>query len=302
MSWPARSHPFGARHLSLPERALEELAAALGSRAASVTPVTGGCISPVYHVRLADDTEVCVKTVPERAPPGLLAAEADSLRALALAGTVRVPVVLALGDTWLALEWLRPAAASRTGWAELGRGLARLHRQRGESYGWPDDNFIGTLPQAGQPSQSWPDFWAEKRLRPQLDRARRYLTPVDADGFGELLDLLPELIGGAPENEGPSLLHGDLWSGNVHMSEAGPAVIDPACWYGHREVDLAMAALFGGFPAAFRQGYADEWPLLPGVAARQPIYQLYYLLVHVNLFGRGYMAQTRETLHAALGR
>lgn len=266
---------------------------------AAVSPVSGGCISPSFRVRLANGADLFVKTLPAGGPRGMLEAEALSLQRLAGAGQVRVPAVLAAHADWLALEWLEPATATEPAWRQLGADLARLHRQQAGRYGWEADNFIGSLPQANAATDSWAEFWVEHRLRPQLRQAEGRLERSTRDGFESLFRLAPELLGEA-EAEGPSLLHGDLWSGNVHLSAAGPAVIDPSCYYGHREVDLAMAALFGGFPASFRDGYGEEWPLLDGWERRRSIYQLYYLLVHVNLFGGGYAAQTAAALRSSL--
>jgi fructosamine-3-kinase len=265
----------------------------------TTAPVAGGCISPSFRALLDDGRTVFLKTAPAGAAPDLMAAEAISLRALAEAGAVRTPEVLGEGARWLALEWLEPAVATAGAWAELGSGLARLHRCRAGRYGWPRDNFIGPLPQANDAASSWSGFWAERRLLPQLERARASFDVPVLRRFDELLARLPALIGAA-EEEGASLLHGDLWNGNVHMTADGPALIDPSSYHGHREVDLAMAELFGGFPAGFHHAYAAEWPLLPGAARRRSVYQLYYLLVHVNLFGGGYVSGTERALSDAL--
>jgi len=273
----------------------------------SVTSVGGGCISTTLRVRLTDGASVFVKLAPPE-PPGtaLLEAEAVSLERLRAVGEVRVPEVLARGEEWLALEWLEPGAAGVEAWERLGAGLASLHRKGGTEtgyFGWPSDNFIGSLPQANEPIASWARFWRERRLEPQLAwaEAAGLLSTSERAAFEPLLERLPALLELA-QGEGPALLHGDLWSGNVHMTASGePAIIDPASYYGHREVDLAMSALFGGFHPAFYSAYDITWPLSrPGLAKRRAVYQLYYLLVHVNLFGRGYMAGTMETLRRAL--
>jgi protein-ribulosamine 3-kinase len=261
--------------------------------------VSGGCISPSYRVVLDSGEVVFVKTPPPNGPPGLLACEAFSLARMNEAGAVRVPAVLAQGADWLALEWLEPASARPVDWRELGRAVALLHRHTADGPGWPHDNFIGSLPQSNGAAAGWAEFWAQHRLQPQLELAAARLPPTTRRGFEELLRELPERL--APAAAEPvSLLHGDLWSGNVHMAAAGPALIDPSCSYGHREVDQAMSRLFGGFSVEFYAGYTDEWPLLRDAVARVAIYQLYYLLVHVNLFGGSYIASTGRTLQAAL--
>jgi fructosamine-3-kinase len=295
----APSHPPGAG-LLIPARIAPALVAALGSDVASATRLGGGCISPAWHVRLLDGRDLFVKAAPADASADLLETEAESLRRLAAAGAIRIPAVLAEGSGWLALEWLAPGRPTRDSWRGLGRGLARLHRTQGPGFGWDRDNYIGSLPQRNGKAASWAEFWTQHRLLPQLQRAASRLSSRALADFEVLLDRLPELLEPGVE-DGPSLLHGDLWSGNVLTTAWGPALIDPSSYYGHREVDLAMAELFGGFPAAFREGYAAEWPLLPGASARRPVYQLYYLLVHVNLFGGSYVAGTEAALQSALG-
>jgi protein-ribulosamine 3-kinase len=307
---PAGAHPAGARPLRLPAEVRGAVADAAGVPVTGAAAVTGGCISPSFRVGLEDGRALFVKTLPPGGPAGLMEAEARALAAMGATATVRVPEVVAAAPGWLALEWLEPAAAGRGWWESLGRELARLHRGappgapggRGPapSFGWDSDNFIGTLPQSNPATDSWPEFWVESRLRPQLRRAWELLDGGMREDFGTLFRRAGELLG-AGDEDGPSLLHGDLWSGNVHMSQAGPALIDPSSSHGHREVDLAMARLFGGFPRAFFDAYQEQWPLLPGAAARRPLYQLFYLLVHVNLFGSGYLAMTREALRQGLG-
>jgi fructosamine-3-kinase len=269
-------------------------------------PVSGGCVNHGMRVELADGP-VFIKYNPD-APPGLFAAEARGLEALRTAAdglVVPRPLVWAEAEddapAWLAMEWIEPARRGADFGERLGRGLAALHRaRRDEGWGWMEDNFIASLPQANGRMDSWAEFWRTRRLQPQLDLARRAgRMPARAADWERLLDRLPELLAPA-EADGPSLLHGDLWGGNVLAAAQGPALIDPAVYRGHREADLAMTELFGGFGAEFRAGYEEAWPLQPGYPARRAIYQLWYLLVHVNLFGGGYGAQTEGVLRTAL--
>jgi fructosamine-3-kinase len=267
----------------------------------SVQPVGGGCISP--SARLAAGGEpFFLKWSPDgETPADFFAAEARSLDALRASGALRSPAVRGVSERWLLLEWLEPSQPSASGWAELGRGLADLHAPPAAGFGWDVANYIGRLPQANEPAASWGAFWRERRLAPQLERAYRaghFAAPERRRFERQLIRM--ELLLDAGDADGPSLLHGDLWSGNVHFAGGGPALIDPSSYHGHGEVDLAMAELFGGFAPAFFEAYTQARPLRPGYAElRRPLYQLYYLLVHVNLFGRGYVAGAVGALAAA---
>jgi fructosamine-3-kinase len=290
----------------IPDALRHALEARLGP-VRGAAPVSGGCINHGMRVELADGP-VFVKYNAD-APPGLFAAEARGLDALraAAAGPV-VPLALAWAEAedgapaWLALEWLEPCRRAPDFAERLGRGLAALHRAgRDDGWGWMENNFIGPLPQANAPAASWAEFWRTRRLEPQLELARGAgRMPGKAADWDRLMDRLPELLAPA-ETDGPSLLHGDLWDGNVLAAPAGPALIDPAVYRGHREADLAMTELFGGFGDGFHAAYREAWPPQPGYPVRRAVYQLWYLLVHVNLFGGGYGAQTATVLRHALG-
>jgi protein-ribulosamine 3-kinase len=273
------------------------LSHAVGSQPVRVTAVGGGCISAAARAELADGRTVFVKRAPSHAAPDLFEQEALSLERLRAAAALRVPAVIACSAEFLALEWLEPVGMVAS--VELGRGLARLHAVAGAVHGWDADNYIGPLPQQNAAATSWAGFWRSRRLLPQIERAAPLLDSRLRTDLDLLLTGLDERLAGG-ETEPASLLHGDLWSGNVHPTADGPALIDPASYYGHREVDLAMAALFGGFGDAFEHAYRAEWPLQPGAGVRRAIYQLYYLLVHVNLFGAGYVAATARALRTAL--
>ena len=293
-----RGPPAGVR--SAAERAL---AASTGRTCtiAQVTRVSGGCISPSARVSIDSGETFFLKWSEGDAPRGLFVAEARGLAALAAARAVRVPFVIAFDEEWLLLEWLEPQPAIHSTWPRLGRELAALHRVRADAFGDDADNFIGPLQQSNTRSDGWPEFWREQRIVPQLERARPAFARHDLSRLERFLDEMDDLL--APGDEdGASLLHGDLWSGNVHISEAGrAALVDPSVYYGHREVDLAMAALFGGFDRAFFEAYDGEWPLQTGWRERRAAYQLYYLLVHINLFGAGYVSSTLAALRAAGG-
>ncbi|HEY7239536.1 MAG TPA: fructosamine kinase family protein [Burkholderiales bacterium] len=247
--------------------------------------VAGGCIHDCYRVSIAGTTRF-LKTNSEDYRDAF-AAEADGLAALRAAG-VRAPEALshgtAEGRAYLLLEYLD--LGGRKDFAALGRMLAAAHRRPGARFGWQRDNYIGATPQQNACSDDWSEFWRERRLRPQIELARRH-------GFKINLPSISVLKGHEPQ---PALLHGDLWSGNAGFTPEGPVVFDPAVYYGDREADLAMTELFGGFPRDFYSSYQEEYPLDPGYEKRKPMYNLYHLLNHLNLFGAGYLGQVESAL------
>ena len=279
-------------------RALER---ALGSRVARARPLGGGDINEAWRLSLSDGREVFAKSN-ESAPPGMFAAEARGLAWLAEAQALRVPRVLALGDgsepsaDFLVLELIEPGPRRPEFDEELGRGLAALHRSGAPSFGLDHDNFIGRLPQDNAPRADWEGFYLEQRLGAQLRRAEAEgrASAAMRRGFERLFERLGELLG--PE-EPPARLHGDLWGGNLHVDEEGrPTLIDPAAYGGHREIDLAMMRLFGGFSERCFAAYAEAFPLAVGHEERVSLYQLYPLMVHVNLFGGGYAGSVERAL------
>lgn len=280
----------------------------LGTRIEGVEPVGGGCINNGARIRTESDGELFLKWNAE-APADMFAAEADGLRALRAVGALRVPRPVAwsqngLGACWLLLEYVPSGRTTPDTPARLARGLAEIHASSVDrTFGWHCDNYIGSLPQTNAAGTSWADFWRERRIVPQLETARRRGYVPDP-----MLDRLVDLIPSALEDvDRPELLHGDLWSGNWFATDRGePVLIDPAVYRGHGEVDLAMSELFGGFGAAFYDEYAEIHGITEAYRAyRKDLYQLYYLLVHVNLFGRSYeagsLAAARRVV-AALGR
>lgn len=271
-----------------------ELAVAVGSavgeRVASALAVAGGDINQAWRISLASGADLFVKANPA-APAGFFAREAEGLRWLAEARSLRIPLVRAVSDApaFLALEWLEPGPPAVDFEATLGHGLAALHRSGAPAFGLSRDNFIGSLPQQNAPLATWAEFYGERRLRPLLRAARDagVLPHSLATRIEAIVSRLPELAGPA---EPPARLHGDLWSGNVHRDASGePCLVDPAVYGGHREVDLAMLRLFGGASARTFDAYAEAFPLASGADERVELYQLYPLLVHVDLFGAGYV-------------
>lgn len=284
----------------IPQAVRDELEPVVG-RVRDAAPVGGGCVSDA--ARVTADFGIAFVKHDLASPPGMFATEAEGLRELSGAGSaLKVPEVLGWGERWLALEWLETAPKAERSDEALGRGLAELHRAGSGAWGWRRSGFIGPLPQDNEAAGDWSAFWISRRLEPQLRMARD--AGADVGGESEWSRLFAALPGAlvVAEEEGDSLLHGDLWSGNViFTSEGDPALVDPAVYYGHREVDLAMADLFGGFAPPFRAAYEEVRPLAPGYdEIRRGTYQLYYLLVHVNLFGGGYAARTRGVLDQVL--
>ena len=279
----------------------DAVARALGAEVAEARSIGGGDINDAYRVALADGREVFVKTN-ARAPSTMFPAEANGLAWLAEPGAIRIPEVLAGSEHFLALELIEPGRRVAGFDEELGRALAALHRSGAPSFGLDHDNFIGRLPQANAPAQpnDWPTFYRERRLVPQLRMAeeRGLASKSMRRGFDALFDRLDALVG---DPEPPARLHGDLWGGNLHVGEDGrPCLIDPAVYGGHREIDLAMMQLFGGFGPRVFDAYDEAYPLGDGWRERTPLYQLYFLMVHVNLFGSGYVGSAERALEAML--
>jgi fructosamine-3-kinase len=278
--------PVVARHA-------EEL---LGSAVVATAPLAGGDTSSATKLRLSDGSTAIMKTH-AHPPAGFFAAEARGLRWLrdtSADGGVCVPEVLAVDDGCLILRWVEPGKVSADAAAGFGHALAATHAAGAASYGAEADGFIGRLPLPNTPCGSWAEFYAIRRVLPylKLARDRGAVTEVEASlvesVIGRLTTLLPE--------EPPARLHGDLWNGNVlRGQEARVWLIDPAAYGGHRELDLAMLALFG-LPHLPRvlEAYDERAPLADGWEERVPLHQLFPLLVHAALFGGGYGARAAE--------
>jgi fructosamine-3-kinase len=214
-----------------------------------------------------------------------------------LRGTLRVPAVIAVGDEYLALEWLEVEPRDGSFDVALGRGLAELHARGAPSFGLAFPSYLATLPQDNTPSDDGPTFWIEQRVRPVCERARVLGHMPDVRARLDAVLARRDRFG---PDESPARLHGDLWWGNVLAVAGAPAIVDPAVYGGHREGDLAMLALFGGVSAALVAAYQEVAPLAPGWRERVALWQLYPLAVHAVLFGGGYGAQVATTL-ARLG-
>lgn len=263
----------------------------------SFTPATGGCINN-GGIAIFDQEKVFLKWNSANDFPGMFEAEARGLDLLRK-GSLKIPFIIGIQQTnkysYIILEPIYEGASSANYWENLGSGLADIHKLSNDVFGLDHDNYMGSLAQANDPFQNWIEFFIEKRIKPQVALAYNHqrLTNTDllaAESFYKHLeDILP--------SEKPSLVHGDLWSGNIMRSETGqPVLIDPAVSFSHREVDLAMTKLFGGFDSKFYKSYHEAFPLVNGFENRIKIYQLYPLLIHLNLFGRSYYNQCHSIL------
>ncbi|MBR9920579.1 MAG: fructosamine kinase family protein [Bacteroidetes bacterium] len=225
--------------------------------------------------------------------------EKNGLEAIEENGEIKVPKVLEIKSVdegaILLMEFIESGFRDASFWERFGRQLARLHKAPQNYFGFPENNFIGSLPQSNAKADNWSAFYQTQRLEPQIHMARDQQLLSDADV--KKFESLYKAIAGICPEEPPSLIHGDLWSGNYLCGPTGtPYLIDPATSYSHREMDIAMTRLFGGFNRDFYKHYENEYPLQPGFESRLEIYQLYYLLVHLNLFGSGYYRQVSAIL------
>lgn len=276
-------------------------ASVIGSRG-----VGGGCIHRAEFVELDDGRRLFVKSNAQ-ASQGMFESEAAGLVALAELATLRVPRDAWVGEgggvRFLAMEAIDEGRPGGGFSSAFGAGLAELHRAgMGDRFGFQIDNYIGATPQINTWDDDWVSFFRRHRLGFQLDLARRGgASDRTLDELGDrLLDRLGEWLD-LPD-EPPCLIHGDLWGGNYLVDTDGRAVlVDPAVYYAHREAELAMTRLFGGFDSDFYAAYEEAWPLPPGTRERQQIYSLYHLLNHLNLFGSGYRGQCIETLRTLVG-
>jgi fructosamine-3-kinase len=205
--------------------AIEEAVAPGGARRiVNARAIGGGCISPAARLEMDDGTTLFAKWGDGSTPEYFFRAEAHSLDVMRRTGAVRVPAVLGVGERWLALEWLASGPRTPETFADLGRAVATMHRSAAASFGWDAPNFIGSLPQSNRRTAAWPAFWRDERIVPQLERAAGAFGRDHRRRFDAWLNRLDDVLAGAAE-DGPSLLHGDLWSGNVHVLEDGAAAL-----------------------------------------------------------------------------
>ena len=260
-------------------------------------PLSGGDISAVFKVET--DTKSYVLKRGSKNEASLFKAEAQGLDLIAKTQTIATPIVIAVGNheetPYLLMEFIESKSPNQQDYMRLGTQLAQLHTCQDENFGLPSDNFIGSLPQSNTPSKSWIDFYGTNRLGFQFELAssKGLLNPAEVPTAEAIRSFLKSIC----LDIKPSLLHGDLWSGNYLIGKDGtPYLIDPAVDYGHAEVDIAMTKLFGGFSGAFYSAYHKLRPTTDFYKERMEIYQLYYLLVHLNLFGASYYSSVKRIL------
>ena len=260
---------------------------------ATVEAIEGGCISDAFRVSNGRRTFFVKQKL--NAPSNFFEAEAEGLSYLWAACNLPTPKVHRYGKNFIALDYVSAGAQRPDFWQELARLLATLHQCTREQFGFINNNFIGESVQSNAPSSNGYDFFAEQRLiyQAKLAQAAGYFSLQDLHDVETIAAALPRLV---PE-QAASLLHGDLWSGNIHVSSRGePVFIDPAVYYGWAEADLAMTLLFGGFPESFYEAYEGYYRLEKGWKDRADIYNLYHLMNHLNLFGSSYYAQVRRII------
>lgn len=266
--------------------------------------ISGGDINEAYELTLTGGHRIFMKCNTKENLP-FFTAEAAGLTAIARTEAIGTPRILGVGTdrekggcSFLLLELISGQKRDRTYWEDFGGQLAAMHQAptaglvANGNYGFDSDNYIGRRRQVNTGHDSWISFFRECRLKPQFQSAARYFDREDRNRIDRLLDRMDKIL---VEPAYPSLLHGDLWSGNVITGNDGRAwLIDPAVYVGHAEADIAMTELFGGFPRSFYAAYQKASPLQPGYERRRDIYNLYHLLNHLNMFGRAYLPEVKR--------
>jgi len=288
--------------MNLSRQSLQLIEQKLLTAVITSTAVAGGSICQAYCLQTGNG-KYFIKANSKVKFPGMFKAEAAGLALIKGKSGIRVPQVLLCDDAgdegFLLMEWIDTKRPTPAASEELGRNLANLHKISADHFGLDHDNYMGSLPQSNKMHGSWGRFLIEERLQPMVKMAitKRMLNNADAVNFDNLYKNLPGLF----NEEAPSLIHGDLWGGNYLVdANESPYLIDPAVCYGHREFDLAMTTLFGGFSSEFYGAYNESFPLAKGWEGRVDLWNLYPLLAHLNLFGMGYLGQVRDCLRRYL--
>ena len=260
--------------------------------------VHGGDINHSYCL-YSNGSRYFLKVNDEQRYPHMFEREAQGLNALRSNSSFKIPDVVkqgsVAGSQYLLLEWIEKDEQQNSRmWFGFGEQLAHMHKIKQSYFGWTDDNYIGSLVQFNGQYPDWHTFYAERRIMPLVKKLvdAQVFTSTDVHAAEKLCSNLQRLFPAEP----PSLLHGDLWSGNYLVSNGQPVIFDPAVYCGHREMDIGMTSLFGGFDRRFYESYEEIYPLAPGWQRRLPLTQLYPLLAHAVLFGSSYVAQVRKVI------
>ncbi len=277
---------------------LNYLAERIGETITSYKPISGGDISNAFLVE-TNQNRFFLKANSQKEAYTMFVTEKKGLQIISQTNTIATPKVYYCGcyksDAFLLMEYIEPKTPASKDLETLADHLASLHKTTASKFGLNQDNFIGNLPQSNKQHQGWAAFYFNERINPQLELAKSkgLLSINDLPKKQKIHRVLQELFQGIT----PSLLHGDLWSGNYLIAIDGtPYLIDPAVYYGHHEVDIAMSKLFGGFEPSFYQKYQEHFPFSEQTNARIDLYQLYYLLVHLNMFGSSYCNSVKRIL------
>jgi fructosamine-3-kinase len=272
-----------------------------GSEIISIKPVAGGSISDAFKLEMKSGDNYFLK-LNYVVSNDMFVKEANGLNELKKPAVIRVPNVILSEKSFILLEYIESGIKTKDLFRNFGIKFAELHKFKGNTFGFYEDNFIGSNIQRNIPcddeKNDWITFFYTKRLLAQYTLAEKneYVTPELTDGILALEKRIYEILDGSEEP--PTILHGDLWGGNFIVDESGaPVLIDPAVYYGHREADLAMTKLFGGFKTEFYNAYNECFPLPAGYEYRENIYKLYHVLNHLNLFGKGYYNQAMDIIN-----
>lgn len=261
------------------------------------SPVSGGDINQSYCLTTGNEP-LFLKVNAQVSDSNFFRSEAFGLSQLEQTNFL-VPKVLKVGVNFLLMSWLQASSFDANSWVNFGLKLAQMHKLSSKTFGLESDNYIGTLPQSNATTHTWTEFFVTQRLEPQIKSAVD--SGIGSKAWIVKLDQLSVKLNNLIPEELPALLHGDLWSGNVMNTYKGCAIFDPSVYYGHREMDLAMARLFGGFGSEMLGAYHSEFAIEPGFLERVDLHNLYPLLVHVNLFGGAYVDQVERVFKRFVG-
>ena len=261
--------------------------------------VSGGSINKTFRIETGDRKQHFFKCNSATKFPHLFANEVAGLKLIAAQNVIQLPAVIDVFEVEnhqiLLLEWIEEGNRTPAFWKTFGEQLSALHFCTSDCFGLPTNNYMGAVPQVNTQAADWASFFQNHRLAPLAEKCYKQgrLQPMHLEGFEKLYTRLDDIF----EPSTPSLLHGDLWSANFMCSRASePVLIDPAVYYGHRSMDLAMTTLFGGFDTSFYKAYEYHFPFPPNYQEQWEVCNLYPLLVHLHLFGTSYLPQIQTTL------